>query len=296
MKLGVGLPNTLVPQLNRQLFLDWARSAEQAGFHSLGTLDQPNYDSWDQLVSLAAAAAVTERIRLATTILQLPNRNEVLVAKQVAVLDQLSQGRVDLGIAIGGRPADYEVFGARFAGRGKRFEAQVQRMRQVWTEARQATEDTGVLGPAPVQQPHPPLWIGGGTEPAIKRAVKLGDGYVFGTTGVQRMAQLTPQIREWAAAAGRTGYTVNGIAYAGLGQDPQAALKEAAHHVLRYYRGQTWAPVEQLIHHGPPEKIAEDLRHYQDTGIDQLIVFLEIPDLKQLELFAKARDLAKLSA
>src|SRR5688572_30554966 len=119
MKLGIGLPNTLVPSLNRGLFLDWCRAADQAGFHVFGTIDQPSYDSWDPLVTLAAAAAVTERVRLATTILQLPNRNEVLVAKQAAVIDRLSGGRLDLGVGAGAREADFKVFGSRLAGRGK---------------------------------------------------------------------------------------------------------------------------------------------------------------------------------
>jgi alkanesulfonate monooxygenase SsuD/methylene tetrahydromethanopterin reductase-like flavin-dependent oxidoreductase (luciferase family) len=99
MKLGIGLPNTLAPEVDRRLLLDWARLADEAGFYALGTIDKPNYDSWDPLVTLAAVAGVTEQIQLATTILQLPNRNEVLVAKQAAVIDRLSGGRLILGVA-----------------------------------------------------------------------------------------------------------------------------------------------------------------------------------------------------
>src|SRR6266508_3242580 len=113
MKIGIGLPNTLVPDLNRGLFLDWARVADQAGFYSFGTIDRPSHDYWEPLAVLAAAAAVTERVRLGTTILQLPNRNEVLVAKQAAVIDRLSGGRLDLGLGIGWDDNDYKVLGAR---------------------------------------------------------------------------------------------------------------------------------------------------------------------------------------
>jgi alkanesulfonate monooxygenase SsuD/methylene tetrahydromethanopterin reductase-like flavin-dependent oxidoreductase (luciferase family) len=267
--------------------------ADDAGFHSLGTIDKPNYDSWDPLIALAAAAAVTRRIRLTTTILQLPNRNETLVAKQVAVIDRLSEGRVDFGVGIGSRPDDYEIFGARFKGRATRFEAQLQRMRQLWAEARHATTDQGVLGPAPVQEPHPPIWIGGLTEQAIRRATRLGEGFVFGTAGPQVMANFTPQIREWARAEGKARFTVAGIAYAGIGDNAREALDTAARQVIRYY-GQLWTEPENLIHHGPTARIAEDLLRYQEAGIDELIVFLEIPDLRQLELFIKARELAKL--
>ena len=295
MRVGVGLPNTLAPQVDRGLLREWARMADDAGLHSLGTIDKPNYDSWDPLIALAAAAAVTRRIRLTTTILQLPNRNEALVAKQVAVIDRLSDGRVDLGVGIGGRPDDFEVFGAAYKGRAARFEAQLHRIRQIWAEARQATPEKGVLGPPPVQVPHPPIWIGGLTEPAIRRATQLGDAYVFGTAGPQMMANFTPQIREWARAAGKARYPVIGIAYAGIGDNAQQALNAAARQVIRYY-GQLWTEPENLIHHGPPARIAEDLARYREAGIDELIVFLEIPDLRQLELFIKARDLAGLPA
>jgi len=111
MKLGIGLPNTMAHETGRSLMLDWARLADEAGFGVLGTIDKPNYDSWEPLATLAGVTGVTERIGLATTILQLPNRNEVMVAKQAAVIDQLSAGRLVLGLAQGGRPDDYEALG-----------------------------------------------------------------------------------------------------------------------------------------------------------------------------------------
>ncbi len=282
-----------MPQLNRQLFLDWTRTAEAAGFHTLATIDKPNYDSWDPLISLAMAAAVTERIRLATTILQLPPRNEVLVAKQLAVIDQMSNGRLDFGTAVGGREDDFTVLDAQFANRGKRFERQLERMKQIWADARQSTEDRGILGPPPVQQPHPPIWLGGINEATIKRATRLGDAFIFATVGSQMMGQFTPQIREWARAEGKTSFPVYGLTYAGLGDDPKRALDQAAAQVIRYY-GQLWTEPENLIHAGPPEKIAGELKQYEDGGVDELIVFVEIPDVRQVELLAKARDLAQL--
>ena len=97
----------------------------------LSTIDKPNYDSWDPLTTLAGVAGVTSRARLATTILQLPPRNEVLVAKHAAVVDQLSGGHLVLGVAQGGREDDYEVLGAPFSGRSARFERQVSRIREM---------------------------------------------------------------------------------------------------------------------------------------------------------------------
>src|SRR3954449_12372512 len=152
MKLGLGLPNTMAHETDRKLMLDWARLADDAGFDVLGTIDKPNYDSWDPLATLAGVATVTERARLATTILQLPPRNEVLVAKQAAVIDQLSGGRLVLGLAQGGREDDFQVLdaGAAFKGRSKRFEHQVTRIREIWRTSRESDREHGVVGPPPV--------------------------------------------------------------------------------------------------------------------------------------------------
>ena len=284
MKLGIGLPNTMAFETDRRLMLDWARLADQAGFHTLGTIDRPAYDSWDPLVTLAGVAGVTERARLATTILQLPNRNETLVAKQAGVVDRLSGGRLDLGVAQGGREDDYEVFGAPFKGRSERLEQQVARMREVWADARTSDRDHGVTGPAPLQDPLP-VWVGALQPKAIERAVRIGDGFLFGTRGAAAMAELTPRIRELAAAEGKPDFPIAGLAYAGVGDDPAAALEEAAHHTVRYY-GQLWTEPGNLIHHGPGEKLAEEIAEYARSGIDLLIVFPQIPRLEQVERLA----------
>ncbi|MGH2831049.1 MAG: LLM class flavin-dependent oxidoreductase [Actinomycetota bacterium] len=287
MKLGLGLPNTLTPHVNRKMLLDWARAGDQAGFSTFGTIDQPGYDSWDPLITLAAVAAVTERTRLLTSILQLPNRNEVVVAKQAAVIDQLSGGRMDLGVAVGGRESDFTALGARFAKRGKRFERQVRKIRKVWRDARKSTPEAGVTGPAPLQKKAPPIYIGGWTQPALRRAARMGDGFVFATVGPEMMGQLTPQIREWAVEAKRKSFSVGGIAYCAIGDDPRKALESGAANVLRYYRGNLWTEPENLIHHGPPEVIAEAVKDYEAAGLDFLILFPEIPDVRQVELLAE---------
>jgi alkanesulfonate monooxygenase SsuD/methylene tetrahydromethanopterin reductase-like flavin-dependent oxidoreductase (luciferase family) len=286
MKLGIGLPNTMAHDTDRRLMLDWARLADEAGFEVLGTIDKPNFDSWDPLLTLAAAAAVTERAKLATTILQLPNRNEVLVAKQAAVVDQVSGGRLILGLAQGGREDDYEVFGAPFTGRSERFEEQVGKIREIWKNARASDRDHGVVGPPPLQEPSPPIWIGALQEKSIARAIRIGDGFIFGTTGSAVMAEYTPNLRAMAEAEGKSDFPIAGLAYVGVGDDPAKALEEAAHHVLRYY-GQLWTEPENLIHHGPQEKIAEEVQAYAEAGVDTLILFPEIPSLEQVERLAE---------
>jgi alkanesulfonate monooxygenase SsuD/methylene tetrahydromethanopterin reductase-like flavin-dependent oxidoreductase (luciferase family) len=286
MKLGIGLPNTMAHETDRALMLGWARLADEAGFEVLGTIDKPNYDSWEPLATLAGVAGVTERIGLATTILQLPPRNEVLVAKQAAVVDQLSGGRLVLGVAQGGREDDYETLGARFAGRSERFERQIGRIREIWRDARQSDRNRGVIGPAPVQEPGPPIWAGAGAPKAVERALRVADGFVFGTAGAAAMAERTPRIREGFTALGKADAPIAGLAYVAVGDDPRAALDEGAHHVLRYY-GSLWTEPESLIHHGPGPKLAEEIAAYADAGIDLLVVFPQIPTLDQVERLAE---------
>jgi alkanesulfonate monooxygenase SsuD/methylene tetrahydromethanopterin reductase-like flavin-dependent oxidoreductase (luciferase family) len=286
MKLGIGLPNTMAFDVDRRLMLEWAKLSDEAGFDTLGTIDKPAYDSWDPLVALAAAAAVTERARLATTILQLPNRNETLVAKQAAVVDRLSGGRLALGVAQGAREDDYETFGAPFKGRSARLERQVGRMREVWAGARASDRDHGVTGPAPLQDPLP-VWVGASQPKAVERAVRIGDGFIFGTRGAAGMAEATPHIRDLAAAAEKPDFPVAGLAYVAVGDDPAAALAEGTHHALRYY-GQLWTEPARLIHHGPAEKLAEEIAEYADAGLDLLVAFPQIPRLDQVEGLAEA--------
>ncbi len=286
MKLGIGLPNTMAHETGRALMLDWARVADEAGFELLGTIDKPNYDAWEPLATLAGVAGVTERIGLATTILQLPPRNEVLVAKQAAVVDQLSAGRLVLGVAQGGREDDYEALGAPFAGRSARFERQVGRIREIWDEARRSDREHGTVGPAPVQEPAPPIWSGAMAPKAVERALRVADGFIFGTAGAAAMAERVPGIRAGFAALGKEDATIAGLAYVAVGDDPRAALEEGAHHVLRYY-GSLWTEPENVIHHGPGPKLAEEIAAYDEAGIDVLVVFPQIPSLEQVELLAE---------
>lgn len=286
MKLGIGLPQMMPWGLDRRLFLDWARLADEAGFHALGTLDRPNYDSWEVLTALAAAAAVTERVRLVTSVLVLPIRNEVDVAKQAAVIDRISDGRFDLGVGIGGRPDDFEAMGADWARRGPRLRGQVARMREIWSASGASDADQGILGPAPVQKPGIPVIVGGQTEPAIRRAVEIGDGFFFGGgVPAAAVAEQLPKLREQAAAQGKRNYLFYKIQYCAVG-DPEAVLKEAAHDLLRYYRNPNM-PFDKMVVRGDTDVLRENARQLAETGLDVLIYLPAVLDLKQVERIAE---------
>jgi alkanesulfonate monooxygenase SsuD/methylene tetrahydromethanopterin reductase-like flavin-dependent oxidoreductase (luciferase family) len=165
MDVGIGLPNS-VRGVDRAGIVEWARRAEAAGFSSLGTIDRVVYDNYESLIALAAAAAVTERIRLVTDILIAPLRsNTALLAKQAATIDSLSGGRLVLGLAPGGRADDYEVSGVDFHSRGRAFDRQLGELARFW-------EGEGGVGPAAANG-RPQLLIGG-TSGAVRRRVDGG--------------------------------------------------------------------------------------------------------------------------
>ena len=168
MDIGIGLPNA-VRGVGREGIVDWARRAEAAGFSSLGTIDRTAYSNYESLIALAAAAAVTERIRLATDIQIAPLRaNTALFAKQTATIDHLSGGRLGLGLAPGGREDDYTLSGLDFHRRGRDFDAMLEALPGLWA-------GEGGLGPAPASPGgRPGLFVGGNNEKAFARARPSG--------------------------------------------------------------------------------------------------------------------------
>ena len=286
MKLGIGLPNTMSHEIDRSLMLDWARLADEAGFDVLGTIDKPNYDAWEPLATLAGVSGVTERIRLATTILQLPNRNEVLVAKQAAVIDQLSAGRLVLGVAQGGREDDYDVLGADYAGRSTRFERQVERIREIWQEAQTADREHGVLGPPRCSARR----LGSGRVPPRRRRSSGRCASPTGSsTGRPARRRWRSGLRASAKASQRSGSRTRRSRasrtwpWETIRRRPS---RRGPHHVLRYY-GQLWTEPGNLVHHGPASKLAEEIAAYERAGIDVLIVVPQIPSLDQVEQLAE---------
>lgn len=132
MHIGISHPG-IVPGVPGQLILEWARRADAGPFSSLGSRDRLVYANYDPLMTLAAAAAVTQRIRLMTTVLIVPVHNAGVLAKQAASLDALSGGRLTLGVGIGLREDDFRAAPASFRNRGKRFEEQLDTMKRIWS-------------------------------------------------------------------------------------------------------------------------------------------------------------------
>src|SRR6266540_3397367 len=170
MEVGVGLPAG-VPGTPGDLVLEWARRADSGPFASAGVIDRVAYGNYDPFLSLAAAAAVTSRLRLVTMVVIGPLRNQAMLAKQAASLDALSGGRLTLGVAIGARHEDYDVMGIDHRDRGRRFDQQLAYLRE-------AFQDSGPIGPRPAQPDGPDLLVGGSTGRAFARMARYGAAYL----------------------------------------------------------------------------------------------------------------------
>jgi alkanesulfonate monooxygenase SsuD/methylene tetrahydromethanopterin reductase-like flavin-dependent oxidoreductase (luciferase family) len=278
MKVAIGLPNA-VPGTSGEQLTEWARRAEARGFSSLGTIDRIAYPNLEPLTSLAAAAAVTERIGLATTVLLGPLRvNPVALAKQVASVHVISGGRMTLGIGLGGREDDYEVAGVDTGTRGKDLDAMLERMQEVW-----AGEEMGPDHEAP-----PRVLVGGGVEASFKRAARFGDGWIASGAPPQQFAGWREEFETAWAAAGRSAKPQNaGLAYFSLGD---RAEEDAQSYLTDYY---AWLGEETASFiAGSAAKDAETVKQYiagfESVGCQELFLFPSSSDPQQVDLLADA--------
>ena len=204
MDIGIGLPNT-VPGTEGRTLLDWAKNAEEAGFSTLGTIGRLVYPNYEELIALSAAAAVTSRIRLTTSVLLAPlYANTALFAKQAASLDRLSGGRLVLGLGLGGRDDDFTASALPSTGKGRRFDQQLTEMKRIW--AGESYGYAGAIGPEPVRPGGPELILGGAAEASFRRVALLGDGWIMGGGTPDMFAAGAAAVdKAWAEAQARQG-------------------------------------------------------------------------------------------
>src|SRR6476620_6252781 len=192
MEIGIGLPSTLASATGADI-LPWVREADTAGVGTLGTVDRLGDVNHENVPTLVAAAAVTDRIGLTTAILIAPFRgNGTLLAKQLATVDSFADGRLTVGIAVGGRDDDYTATDTDFHRRGAIFDAQLAEMRAVWSGASRGT--AGAVGPTPSGD-GPPLLLGGNGDHANRRVVDYGAGWISGGGGPDGFAKGAAPVR-----------------------------------------------------------------------------------------------------
>ncbi len=276
MNIGVGLP-TSTSGINAELLFEWAKRADAGPFSSLGVVDRVAYQNYEPFTALAAAAAITRRVRLATMVAIAPLRNTAILAKQAASLDALSGGRLTLGLAVGARGEDYAASGIDSRGRGRRFGEQLEAIRDIWEEGR--------IGPTP-KAPGPRVLVGGSSGEALARMARYADGYMHGGGPPRAFAgSAAKAVAAWSDL-GRPGRPILwGMGYFALGD----GTADTGAEYLRHYYAFT-GPFAEKIAAGnltSPGAITDFIRGYEDVGCDELVLFPTASSIEQVDRLAE---------
>src|SRR4030095_16504536 len=210
---GIAVQNfTAYPQMpDAKALVEYGVRMEQLGFDLIWVWDhillgvEPNFPIIESLTLLTAIAARTKKIKLGTGILVLPMRNPVIVAKQIASMDLLSDGRLLMGMASGWYRREFNAIGVPFEQRGKIMDENLDILKRFWTEpsARTPALPAGAIFPKPVQKPYPPILIGGYVDRVLKRAAVAGDGWLTYFYLPESSAKPWNKIRAFPKEAGK---------------------------------------------------------------------------------------------
>ena len=280
MKVGIGLP-TAIPGVQRRQIIDWARRADAAGFSTLGSLDRLVYPNWEPLAALSAAAAVTERIGLMTSVLLLPLRqNTALLAKEAATVHTLSERRLTLGVGLGSRDDDFSASGVPMRGRGRRANEMLAELRSLW--AGQEVGDAGAIGPD-VRDDPPQIIIAGASDQALRRAAAYGDGWMLGGGAPERFTELAEKLTAAWREESREGEPRKlALTYFALGDDPEGDTRRSIGHYYPPGYAETITKVTSKGEHA----VRERLDYFRGVGLDELVMFPASADGDQVDLLA----------
>lgn len=273
MKFGVCIPHYGRP-IDANGLTEMAVKSEQMGFDSVWVTDhiivphvipdRPDivyrYNMLEPLTLLAHLGAVTKRVNIGTSVIILPYRNPVVLAKAIATADVLSKGRVIFGAAIGWMEGEFQALGAPFANRGQVSNEYLRLLKELWTNPNptfqgkyfQFSEVT--FSPMPAQKPHPPIWIGGRSRAGVRRAVEFGDFWHPSQMGPQEVVKMAAYLRRYSASVGRE-------------TPPQLSVRGRA---LTF--SNTVTSGDRLPLQGTTEDIIADVQEYAEAGVSHLIM------------------------
>jgi probable F420-dependent oxidoreductase len=259
-----------------------ARAAEDAGYDGVAAGEHLFFHSAhpNGFIALAAAAGATTRIRLLSSLTVLPLYPAALAAKLATTLDQVSGGRFDLGVGVGGEyPPEFEAAGVDVGQRGARTDEALELLRALWQGgavdfAGRFTRVPGLaLSPGPVQPGGPPIWLGGRRPAAVRRAGRFGDVWMPYMYTPDQLATSLAAVRAAAEEAGRDPAAVGGAVFCWGGVDADAgrSRQEVVEAVSAVYQ-QDFDPIaDRYLLHGDPDRVAARAREYADAGADTLV-------------------------
>lgn len=291
MRIGVALP-AMLDGLDRRLLLEWVRRIEADGYTTIGFGERVSYRNLELFTVLAAAAALTERVDIAASVVVLPLHSEVWVAKQMATLDVISGGRAVLGVGVGGRSADYTALGQPFERRWDRMDAQVARIRRVW-DGEPPAAGLDPVGPRPAHRI--PIVSAGVGRRSIARSATWADGIngfeldptpMALTTGAQRTRDA------WSAAGRPDPPFIMTSWWFALGPDPSSQLRHYARHYLGVFGSRVADALARTCTAAGPGAVRAAVEAAGAAGYDEIQLVPTSTDLAELtELTVLLRDL-----
>lgn len=285
MDLAMTLP-TMLPH-GRDEILTWCRKVDEGPWSSLAVPERITYTSHAWLVQLSAAAALTERVRLWTTIVILPAHDAVQTAKDLASVDRLSDGRLTVGLGVGGREHDYRAVGASTARRWARMDEQVETMRRIWA-GEPPFDGADPVGPPPVQAGGPPLVAGVMGPKALARAAQWAVGVDDGSTvmGVtpEGVGGVVERIRAAWVAAGRTDAPhISASLWYALGDGAEDRLRGYAYDYMRIFGEDLAKGVASMMATHTPEAVRAAVDAMATAGCDECFLVPTTVDPVELD-------------
>jgi alkanesulfonate monooxygenase SsuD/methylene tetrahydromethanopterin reductase-like flavin-dependent oxidoreductase (luciferase family) len=279
MKIGIGVPTT-IEGVTGGLVLEWARRADAAGFSSLSFIDRVAHSNYEVMTTLGAVAAVTSTIRLLPAVILGTTRSTGLLAKQALTVDNLSNGRLSLGLGIGHRPADYDAVELGFHDRGRRFDEQLGTIKRLF-RGEPFSASVGPIGPPPVQPGGPEILIGAFAPSALQRVGQYADGYI-GVRTPSHIATCFRHVLDGWMAAGRSGrprlVALNAFA---LGPDAAARGEQSVRAYYAYWPERVDFIAQSTL--TTPESIRAFVRTCEEIGVEEVLMNPTIADLDQID-------------
>ena len=290
MRVGITLP-VMEAGLTSDLLETWSRTVDEGPFSSLCFGERMAFDNPETLTLLGAVAAWTSRVRLVTTVVVPQLHDPVLLAKSLATGDLLSDGRLTVGVGVGGREEDYRAVGAPVSTQTMgEMAARVAVMRQVWAGST-VLDDVGSVGPQPVQPGGPPILVGTMGRKTVRHAAAWADGLAGVTLDLdlEQVGDLFEIARTAWAAKGRTPHLATSFFFA-LGE-PAAARAQVHRHLRRYM---SWLPTDLVDAMAPTVGYAGDaaglaalLHQFAQIGTDEVHLIPTSSDITQVEMAAR---------
>jgi alkanesulfonate monooxygenase SsuD/methylene tetrahydromethanopterin reductase-like flavin-dependent oxidoreductase (luciferase family) len=274
MQLGLNLP-IMVPGLDRDRLLDWARRIDAGPFSSIAAGERIFFPNPEIMIALTAAAAVTERVALQTSVVVLPMHAELHVAKQVATLDMLSEGRVVLGVGVGGREEDYRAFGRPYDRRRlRRMQEQVAVMRAAW-RGEETVEALRPLEPRCVQEGGPPVLVGAIDPRSIERAAAWSDGisgFSFGPSSEETELAWNTAREAWKAAGRDSAPRLVTSFWYALGAGARDQLDQVLRRYLAFMGSEMVDAIVPMVLVDSADKLRDAVRRMEDLGTDEVLL------------------------